>query len=740
MKPKIHFLGIGGVGMSGVAVLLHAKGYDVSGCDLSSTPRTKWLESLGIPVAAGHSPSHITGDLDELVVTPAVPESNPEFEFAKAKCKIRYRGEVLADIVNSENGIAVCGTHGKTTTSTFITRLLQELGENPSWCIGGETGTLPVAHYALQTFNAPLVVEADESDGTLALYKPQILVLTSADMDHLEHFESTGAYFNCYRTVLKNSKRVIVCRDHAKAFELAQGIHPSAISYGTHEFADVRATNLKLDSGSSSFTVTLSSRLGGESADVTIPVAGAHNVLNALAAIAVAILRIPALSFQLSTLNSQLSKACSALPARRFETLVDSHGIKVITDYAHHPAELKRAVEMARLSNPGRLRVLFQPHRYSRTKALADEFPAAFEEADELVLIPVYPAFEEPVSGGDIADLYKKIREHQYKSKASRIPCPAVILSRSADEAWRHVYLTAKPGDMILVMGAGDIISLVPRIKEDMKHFTRHENFTPLAKHSFFKTGGMTCGGGKTLIIGAGSNTWISDCATDATLPPPHCRERGCVKISCNNHTVNIKCDSAVSGAVLLSELNTAGYRFLDFMAGIPGTVGGWTAMNAGAFSHSFGDYVESMTFANGTNIRHEDCGFEYRECKAASRGYITSVTLSPVSLNPAQPANELPREHYLAKRKTFPPRTCGSVFKNPQNDFAGRLLEEAGVKNLSVGGAYVWEKHANVIAAKDGCTSSDILALSRLMMAAVREKSGITLEYEIIFQPKHAG
>ncbi len=757
--------------MSGVAVLLHAKGYDVSGCDLSSSPRTQWLESLGIPVAIGHSPSHITDDLDELVVTPAVPKSNSEFATATnyslstthSPLSIRYRGEVLASIVNSENAIAVCGTHGKTTTSTFITRLLQELGESPSWCIGGETGSLPVAGYTTNHYHSltttrhplpcaqqrhcearsdvaissPLVVEADESDGTLALYKPQTLVLTSADMDHLEHFESEEAYFNCYRTVLKNSHNVIVCRDHAKAFELASESHPSPITYGTHELSDVRATNIKLNADSSSFTVILSERFGGESAEFTIPVSGSHNVLNALAAITVARLHNPTLINVIASeaWQSKLAKACSTLPARRFETLVDANGIKIITDYAHHPAELKRAVEMARLANPKRLRVLFQPHRYSRTKALADEFPAAFENADELILIPVYPAFEEPIPGGDIADLYKKILDHRNNSghceaRSDVAILNPLILSRSVSEAWRHAYLTAQPGDMILLMGAGDIISIAPRVKEDMKNFTVRREWTSLANHSFFKTGGKTCGGGAPLIIGAGSNTWISDCATDCEITKSRNNE---ITESQNYEISKLRnIETSLSGSKLISLLNAAGYHFLDFMAGIPGSIGGWTAMNAGAFGHSFGDYVESITFADGTVISHDECGFEYRKCAVAARGLIVSITLSPVSLNPSQPTNELHREHYLAKRNPFPPRTCGSVFKNPPNDFAGRLLEEVGAKSLSVGGAYIWEEHANVIVAKDGCTSSDILALSRLMIAAVREKFGITLEYEI--------
>ena len=209
-------MGIGGVGMAGVAFLLKKAGHHVTGCDKYATPRTRWLEACGIPVAVGHSPDHLDG-IDELVVTPAVPQTNPELTTARGlspQMRVRYRGEVLAEIVNDSDGIAVCGTHGKTTTATFTTQLLQNLGASPSWCIGGETGTVPVAGLgtAPNAGTVPLVVEADESDGTLALYHPRTLVLNAVDFDHLEHFSSKEDYFDCYRAVIRQtSDTIIVC-------------------------------------------------------------------------------------------------------------------------------------------------------------------------------------------------------------------------------------------------------------------------------------------------------------------------------------------------------------------------------------------------------------------------------------------------------------------------------------------------------------------------------------------------
>ena len=674
--------------MAGLAYLLKQAGHDVSGCDLYATDRTRWLEANGIPVARGHSPSHVTADLDEFIVTPAVPKDNPEFAAARAaSVRVRYRGEVLAEVVNAADGIAVCGTHGKTTTSTFTTRLLRNLGDSPSWCIGGETGAMAVAG----TGTGPLVVEADESDGTLALYHPQTLVLNAVDFDHLEHFASKEAYFDCYRTVVRGTVRtVIVCHDHPQALVLARAACPpntKLVTFGFDDDADVRAADWP-----------------------DIPVLGRHNVLNALAAIAVALSR----GHARDAILAALPDAVAALPARRFDVVhpaghIDfasydcAKGVTVITDYAHHPAELKCAIDMARALRPTRLRVVFQPHRYSRTKALLDEFPPAFANADEVVLVPVYAAFEQPIPGGDIADLYAAFR--------ATSPRP-VLLARAPEEAWKHLFLTARPGDVLMILGAGDIIGLIPRVKSDMPNADfAPRAFTPLAPHSFFRTGGVTCGGGTPVAVGMGSNTWFSDCATDIDLR----------LVKGTGDLDGFDVPAGLVGATLLPR-----FPALAFMAGIPGTVGGWTKMNAGAFGHAFGEFVERVTLEDGTVLSAAACGFAYRHTDID--GIIASVTLTHAALTPD--ANT--PEDYVARRKKFPPRTCGSVFKNPPEAPAGRLLEEAGCKGLRVGGAAVWSEHANVIVAGDGCTSSDILALARLMAARVREKFHIVLHPEV--------
>ena len=700
-------MGVGGVGMAGLAVLLKQAGHAVSGCDKYATARTRWLEANGIPVCVGHDPAHIDG-ADELIVTPAVPPSAPELATARASrwVRVRYRGEVLAERVNATRGIAVCGTHGKTTTSTFTTKLLRALGESPAWCIGGETGSMPVAGPSDGASDGTLVVEADESDGTLALYRPHVLVLNAVDFDHLEHFSSPEAYFDCYRAAIRNtSETVIVCAEHPKALALAREATAPGVRLLTFGFApdaDVPAGDWP--------------RLGEL-------VLGRHNVLNALAAIAVALSR----GHARTAIEAVLSEVLSELPDRRFERVATwrppacgasrparasdaDDSVRIYTDYAHHPAELKCAVDMARALKPRRLRVLFQPHRYSRTKALLEEFPPAFDAADETVLIPVYAAFENPIPGGDISDLYNAFR---CRGRARQL-----LLARSREEAWRHVFLTLEPGDLVLLAGAGDIVDLLPRVRADFDGLQGRplpkRTFTPLAPFSFFRVGGATCGrvvdtpaalsaGSARIVAGMGSNSWFSDCADDTSVIRP----------------------ALPAGASLL-----ATHPGLAFMAGIPGTVGGWAKMNAGAFGHSVSECIDHVVVeledGSRKTISAADCGFAYRHSE------IPGVIVEVAFTEPVRDAPDTSAD-YLARRKKFPPRTCGSVFKNPSPDRpAGRLLEAAGAKELRVGGAHVWREHANVIVAGEGCTASDILALARLMARAVLFSSGIRLEPEI--------
>ena len=636
---RIHLIGIGGVGMAGLAVLLKARGHEVSGCDLKATPRTRWLESQGIPVFVGHSPDHLK-DADEVIVTPAVARDNPE---RQACVNPRFRGEVLAELVNSTDGIAVCGSHGKTTTATWIAKLLQALGESVSWCIGGETGAFPVAHAAA---SGPLVVEADESDGTLALYRAKTLVVNKCEYDHPDHFKTEADYFACYETAKRNAEAVIESESldcsMVRTFECSNGLPE-------------------------------------------------HNLKNMRAAVEVALRR----GHAMTDIAKALPQIVAKLPDRRFErvwpqsnnqTVERSNNLLVYTDYAHHPTEMACAVGMARQICRGTLRVLFQPHRYSRTKALLRDFPAAFEGADEVVLCPTYAAFEQPVEGGDIADLYRACRE-RFNAETRRRGEVSLFLSRSCDEAWEHAFNSMREGDLTLLLGAGDIINLVPQIHRDLDSASLR-----------------LCAGNPTprlrkIWIGQGSNTWKSDM----------------------NLSVEYVKTSGPAGAPGAS-------LGIPWMAGIPGTVGGWIKMNAGAFGHSISEVLAEVK-VDGRWLPASACGFSYRHSDITGeiQDFKLNSNYSAVRL-PTSPSAEA----YLAKRKKFPAGTYGSFFKNPEGDFAGRLLEAAGAKELRVGGASVWSEHANVIVRGEGATASDVIALARLMRNRVFFRFGVRLEPEV--------
>ena len=636
---RIHLIGIGGVGMAGLAVLLKARGHEVSGCDLKATPRTRWLESQGIPVFVGHSPDHLK-DADEVIVTPAVARDNPE---RQACVNPRFRGEVLAELVNSTDGIAVCGSHGKTTTATWIAKLLQALGESVSWCIGGETGAFPVAHAAA---SGPLVVEADESDGTLALYRAKTLVVNKCEYDHPDHFKTEADYFACYETAKRNAEAVIESESldcsMVRTFECSNGLPE-------------------------------------------------HNLKNMRAAVEVALRR----GHAMTDIAKALPQIVAKLPDRRFErvwpqsnnqTVERSNHLLVYTDYAHHPTEMACAVGMARQICRGTLRVLFQPHRYSRTKALLRDFPAAFEGADEVVLCPTYAAFEQPVEGGDIADLYRACRE-RFNAETRRRGEVSLFLSRSCDEAWEHALNSMREGDLTLLLGAGDIINLVPQIHRDLDSASLR-----------------LCAGNPTprlrkIWIGQGSNTWKSD-------------------LNLSVEYVKTSGPAGAPGASL----------GIPWMAGIPGTVGGWIKMNAGAFGHSISEVLAEVK-VDGRWLPASACGFSYRHSDITGeiQDFKLNSNYSAVRL-PTSPSAEA----YLAKRKKFPAGTYGSFFKNPEGDFAGRLLEAAGAKELRVGGASVWSEHANVIVRGEGATASDVIALARLMRNRVFFRFGVRLEPEV--------
>jgi UDP-N-acetylmuramate--alanine ligase len=445
---RVHLMGVGGIGMAGVARLLAARGQQVTGCD-SGNPRTmEWLRSCGIPAATGHDAAHLAG-VDWAIFSPALQPGHPERAAAEQRGIPLYRrGQVLPILAEQWKTVAVSGTHGKTTTSSMVAHILRVGGADPSWCIGGELP--PDGAPAGVGQSQWLAIEADESDGTLSHYFPEIAVITNIEFDHMEHFASKEAMVDCFRAFARQAKAVVYCAEDPEAARV--GGMAKGVSYGCSRTMDFSAAILEVGPGGTQFAVRAP---GGRSASVFLPVPGRHNVLNALAALAAC-----------DGCGIALETACKALgsfalPKRRFESVADSCGIRVIADYAHHPSEIRALIDAVRQAGAARIWAVFQPHRYTRTRALGADFPPAFAGVAGVILAPVYAASEPPLAGGTSDDLLLHFQQHA--------GAPAE-LAKDLNDAAARVAARWAAGDWVLVIGAGDVEEVGPMLAERLQH------------------------------------------------------------------------------------------------------------------------------------------------------------------------------------------------------------------------------------------------------------------------------
>jgi UDP-N-acetylmuramate--L-alanine ligase/UDP-N-acetylenolpyruvoylglucosamine reductase len=763
---NVHLVGVCGVGMAGLALLLKARGFTVSGCDLSPGHMGAWLAGRGIDVDTGHHPDHVLAGVDWLVRSPAVPLSHPELSAASMAGKpVFRRGEVLPELLSGHMSIAVCGTHGKTTTASFTAQVLRQAGVNAAWCIGGDWGEgvascAPVGAAldgAAAEARSHLVVEADESDGTLVLYRPDITVVTNIEFDHMEHFDDPRALEACFREIAGNTRRMVIfCRDDPRAARILGDV-PGGVSYGFSDGSVVRGRGLSLDAPLPVFTLEYA---GVQLGQVRLPVAGRHNVLNALAAAAVCL--------ELGLSGEQICTGLGTvgLPRRRFEKVVDREGIRVISDYAHHPTETAALLETASGLAHSRLLAVFQPHRYSRTLALGPDFPGSFQGLDELVLVPVYAASEEPRPGGTVWDLYRRFRE-------GAAPAVRVSVAETLQQAWQYFRGKLEAGDVLLVVGAGDVekiahwaasaradaaalpagAALTTRQLENITTDSRFRANEPMSRKTTLAVGGtadmwaeigsiadlravleMARDNGLPLhVIGAGSNVLVSDLGVRGIvvrLAGPvfgHVQVDGC----------DVTAGGGVSLVKLLDRLQAEGLGGLEFLEGIPARLGGAARMNAGAWGQCLGEHLSWIRCLNRDGseciLRALELGLEYRHCGALADRIMIEAGLRLTRRDSAEIVQR--RQEYAARREWMKGlKSGGSVFKNPEGDFAGRLLDCAGLKKVAVGQASVCARHANVVVTRRGCSATDVRALIEMMRSEVKLRFGIDLEAEIQF------
>jgi UDP-N-acetylmuramate--alanine ligase len=445
---RIHFVGIGGIGMSGIAELLANQGYAVSGSDAKASDVTRRLETLGVRVLTGHAAEHV-GDADVVVVSSAVRPTNPEVMAARARAiPVIPRAEMLAELMRLKQGIAVAGAHGKTTTTSMVALLLDRAGLDPTAVIGGRLSAF--GSNARLGQGSYLVAEADESDGSFLLLSPVIGIVTNVDREHLEHygsFEGVLDAFVAFANKVPFWGVVIVCADDARLMALRPRITRRVVTYGIDSAScDVRAAAVALEAFGSSCRVVVGGR---ELGTLRLSVPGRHNLLNALSAVAVGL----ELGLRFEAIAAALVEFRGA--ERRFQPLGEAAGVLVVDDYGHHPTEIAAVVAAARAGLERRLVVVFQPHRYTRTERLLPEFGEALAKADVVVLCDIYPAGEDPIPGVTVDAVAAAVQ-------AAGGPAPVVV--RAIDDVPAGVAAIARAGDLVITLGAGSIGAVGPKV------------------------------------------------------------------------------------------------------------------------------------------------------------------------------------------------------------------------------------------------------------------------------------
>jgi len=436
----IHFVGIGGSGMSGIAEVLLDLGYTVTGSDVCESATTKHLRDVGAIVMIGHDEKNIN-NAQVVVASSAISSFNPEIRAAKgSRVPVIPRAEMLAELMRLKQGIAIAGAHGKTTTTSMLAAVLEDSFLDPTIVIGGRVNAFGGGSRSGQ--GSLLIAEADESDGTFLKLSPSIVVITNIDREHLDYYKSIERILESFAEFVKKVPfygLVVLCGDDPLLRSLIPVLYKRYVTYGMQEHADLVASNIKIHGWNSTFTVHAEGKLVGQ---FTIPLPGEHYVSNALAAIAVGLeLEVP-----VKKISDGLAGFCGV--ERRLQCIGEKSGILIIDDYGHHPTEIRATLSAVKQAWGRRLIVLFQPHRFSRTRDLMEDFSSAFFGVDVLFITEIYPAGEEPIDGITGERLVEKINIAG--------TCAATFIGEPL-EAMDEVVHVLKDGDILLTMGAGDI-------------------------------------------------------------------------------------------------------------------------------------------------------------------------------------------------------------------------------------------------------------------------------------------
>ncbi|SCW84716.1 UDP-N-acetylmuramate--L-alanine ligase [Ancylobacter rudongensis] len=454
----IHFVGIGGIGMSGIAEVLHNLGYTVQGSDVAESANVKRLAEKGIKVLIGHAAANIDG-AEVLVVSTAIRRDNPELVAARAKrLPVVRRAEMLAELMRLKSCVAIAGTHGKTTTTSLVATLLDAGGFDPTVINGGIINAYGTN--ARLGDGEWMVVEADESDGTFLKLPVEVAIVTNIDPEHLDHFKTFEAVQAAFRSFIDNLPFygfAVMCTDHPVVQDLVGHVEDRrVITYGENPQADVRIVDVDLRGGLCRFGVLFRDRTGAvvhELRDLVLPMPGKHNALNATAAIAVA--------HELGASDEQIRSALAGFGGvkRRFTRTGEVDGVTIFDDYGHHPVEISAVLRAARASTEGQVIAVVQPHRYTRLQSLFDQFATCFNDADHVIVADVYAAGEPPIPGIDRDHLVEALRARGHRSVAA-LKGPEALAGL--------VKGLMKPGDYVVCLGAGNITQWAYALPEQL--------------------------------------------------------------------------------------------------------------------------------------------------------------------------------------------------------------------------------------------------------------------------------
>ena len=744
---KVHLIGVAGSGMSGLALLLLGMGHHVSGSDMVTSGETQRMQGLGLNFSSPHRADEVHG-ADVVVYSSAIREEN----LARAEARAHgipciKRAECLAAILHTRQGVIISGTHGKTTTSAMCAHVLRRGGMMPCHYVGAEIPVLGSNAHWEQDCDV-MIAEGDESDGTLALYHPKHSVVLNIEEEHLDFYRDIDHIKEVFTTLLdQTSGKKIYFSGCPVASELCAS-YDGAVSYAWDD-ADFTASEIHESGGMVSFEVA---KKGERMGRVELGIPGRHNVLNALAAITVA--DVLGVNFQLVA----RALATFAGARRRFENKYVSTHLRIVDDYGHHPTEVEATLQTARSLSPGRLVVVFQPHRYSRTQKLADDFGKALQNADLVYVTDIYPASESPIEGVSAETIVDAVAAHGDVS--AKVVGPV-------KNAHHVVGNTLQPGDLLITLGAGNVHEVGTKIARDMavleelKRCCEVEGgadpikaklYEPMNRHT-------------TILCGGPAQYWLEPQTFESfSSIVKHCRDRGIAQRIVGRGSNLLVRDGGIRGAVIhpvggeFSEVRVegdaivsgVGARFkklanvaaangltgMEWMEGIPGNVGGGLRMNAGAMGIETFDQVIEVTFLDEDGeIRKRNCDeikALYRNVPELRRNYALQASFQ-ADVSDAESIKQRTEESKQKRRSSQPvAASAGCIFKNPEEMPAGKLVEELGLKEASVGKAQVSSEHGNFIVNRGKASSSDVLGLIDHIRKEAKEKREINLETEV--------